>query len=161
MIPLILQVLKDFRVIGTVIVMILVIKFAKFITTYKKKPRKNIKGKQHLTCKERYGVESYAKSPMYLKKAYNTKKKNKSFNTSNGAAPDSSDWLIYENAGGIAFVPKSAPTDAKTRSHYTSTTTDTADAGKSTCGVYYKAVSGNDNNASAITPVVKVFVKGC
>ena len=46
MIPLILQVLKDFRVIGTVIVMILVIKFAKFITTYKKKPRKNIKGKQ-------------------------------------------------------------------------------------------------------------------
>ena len=31
MIPLILQVLKDFRVIGTVIVMILVIKFAKFI----------------------------------------------------------------------------------------------------------------------------------
>ena len=85
----------------------------------------------------------------------------KYFNTSNGAAPDSSDWLIYENAGGIAFVPKSAPTDAKTRSHYTSATTDTADAGKSTCGVYYKAVSGNDNNASAITPVVKVFVKGC
>lgn len=46
MIPLILQVLKDFRVIGTVIAMILIIKFAKFITTYKKKPRKNIKGKQ-------------------------------------------------------------------------------------------------------------------
>lgn len=40
MIPLILQVLKDFRVIGTVIVMILVIKFAKFITTYKKKAAK-------------------------------------------------------------------------------------------------------------------------
>ena len=36
MIPLILQVLKDFRVIGTVIAMILIIKFAKFITTYKK-----------------------------------------------------------------------------------------------------------------------------
>lgn len=85
----------------------------------------------------------------------------KDFNTSNGAAPDSSDWLIYENAGGIAFVPKSAPTDAKTGSHYTSATTDTADAGKSTCGVYYKAVSGDDNNAPAITPVVKVFVKGC
>ena len=46
MIPLILQVLKDFRVIGTVIAMILIIKFAKFITTYKKKSRKNIKGKQ-------------------------------------------------------------------------------------------------------------------
>ena len=46
MIPLILQVLKDFRVIGTAIAMILIIKFAKFITTYKKKPRKNIKGKQ-------------------------------------------------------------------------------------------------------------------
>lgn len=51
---------------------------------------KNIKGKQHLTCKERYGVESYAKSPMYLKKAYNTKKKNKSFNTS------SKEELLYE-----------------------------------------------------------------
>ena len=83
------------------------------------------------------------------------------FNTADGSAPDSSDWLIYENDGGIAFVPKSAPTDAKKGSHYTSATTDTADAGKSTCGVYYKAVSGNDNNAPAITPVVKVFVKGC
>ena len=59
------------------------------------------------------------------------------FETDKGSAPDSSDWLILENDGGIAFVPKSAPTDAKTRSHYTSTTTDTAEAGKSTCGVYY------------------------
>ena len=41
----ILGVLKDFRVIGTVIVMILVIEFAKFITTYKKKPPKP-KGKK-------------------------------------------------------------------------------------------------------------------
>lgn len=39
-IPLILGVLKDFRVIGTVIVMILVIEFAKFVTTYRKKPSK-------------------------------------------------------------------------------------------------------------------------
>lgn len=39
-IPLILGVLKDFRVIGTVIVMILVIEFAKFVTTYRKKPPK-------------------------------------------------------------------------------------------------------------------------
>ena len=38
--PVILGVLKDFRVIGTVIVMILVIEFAKFVTTYKKKPPK-------------------------------------------------------------------------------------------------------------------------
>ena len=38
--PVIFGVLKDFRVIGTVIVMILVIEFAKFITTYKKKPPK-------------------------------------------------------------------------------------------------------------------------
>ena len=37
-IPVILGVLKDFRVIGTVIVMILVIEFAKFVTTYRKKP---------------------------------------------------------------------------------------------------------------------------
>ena len=38
--PVIFGVLKDFRVIGTVIVMILVIEFAKFVTTYKKKPPK-------------------------------------------------------------------------------------------------------------------------
>ena len=41
----ILGVLKDFRVIGTLIVMILVIEFAKFVTTYKKKPAKP-KGKK-------------------------------------------------------------------------------------------------------------------
>ena len=39
----ILQVLKDIRVIGTVIVMILVISFSKFITTYKNKPNKKNK----------------------------------------------------------------------------------------------------------------------
>jgi len=44
-IPLILSVLKDFRVIGTVIVMLFVIKFAKFVTTYRKKPPK-AKGKK-------------------------------------------------------------------------------------------------------------------
>ena len=41
----ILGVLKDFRVIGTVIVMILVIEFAKYVTSYKKKPPKPKKGK--------------------------------------------------------------------------------------------------------------------
>lgn len=44
-IPVILGVLKDFRVLGTVIVMILVIEFAKYVTTYKKKPPKP-KGKK-------------------------------------------------------------------------------------------------------------------
>ena len=44
-IPVILGVLKDFRVIGTVIVMILVIQFAKYVTTYRKKPPKPKKGK--------------------------------------------------------------------------------------------------------------------
>ena len=38
-------VLKDFRVIGTLIVMIIVIEFAKFVTTYQKKPPKP-KGKK-------------------------------------------------------------------------------------------------------------------
>ena len=38
-------VLKDFRVIGTLIFMILVIEFAKFVTTYQKKPAKP-KGKK-------------------------------------------------------------------------------------------------------------------
>ena len=44
-ISVILGVLKDFRVIGTVIAMIVVIEFAKFVTTYKKKPPKP-KGKK-------------------------------------------------------------------------------------------------------------------
>ena len=43
--PIIFGVLKDFRVIGTLIVMIIVIEFAKFVTTYKKKPPKP-KGKK-------------------------------------------------------------------------------------------------------------------
>ena len=43
--PVIFGVLKDFRVIGTVIVMILVIEFAKYVTSYKKKPPKP-KGKR-------------------------------------------------------------------------------------------------------------------
>ncbi len=43
--PVIFGVLKDFRVIGTVIVMIIVIEFAKFVTTYKKRPPKPKKGK--------------------------------------------------------------------------------------------------------------------
>ena len=43
--PVILDVLKDIRVIGTVIVMLLVIEFAKYVTTYKKKPPKP-KGKK-------------------------------------------------------------------------------------------------------------------
>ena len=43
--PVIFGVLKDFRVIGTVIVMIIVIEFAKFVTSYKKKPPKPKKGK--------------------------------------------------------------------------------------------------------------------
>ena len=37
-IPVIFGVLKDFRVIGTVLVMIIVIEFAKYVTNYKKKP---------------------------------------------------------------------------------------------------------------------------
>ena len=43
--PVIFGVLKDFRVIGTVIVMILVTEFAKYVTTYKKKPPKPKKAK--------------------------------------------------------------------------------------------------------------------
>ena len=45
LIPVIIGVLKDFRVIGTVIAMILVIEFAKCVTTYRKKPPKK-KGKK-------------------------------------------------------------------------------------------------------------------
>ena len=66
------------------------------------------------------------------------------------------DWVVARNADGIAFIPSSAPNDAKTASHYTSTATDTAETSKSTCGVYYKALDGDTS-----TPTVKVFVKGC
>jgi len=39
-------VLKDLRVIGTVLVCLLVIEFAKYVTTYRKKPPKPKKGKK-------------------------------------------------------------------------------------------------------------------
>lgn len=76
-------------------------------------------------------------------------------------ATNTSDWIVLENDGGMVFIPKSAPNDAKAKSHYTTAATDSADSGKSTCGVYYKAVNGTNNNGTAITPIVKVFVKGC
>lgn len=44
-IPIILGVIKDFRVIGTVVAMIIVIEFAKYVTTYRKKPPKPKKSK--------------------------------------------------------------------------------------------------------------------
>ena len=62
------------------------------------------------------------------------------------------DWIILSNDDGYAFVPKSAPTNAKTATNYTSNATDN----EKTCGVYYKAAD-DDNSA----PTVKVFVKGC
>lgn len=38
--PIILGVLKDFKVIGTVVVMLLVVAFAKYVINYTKKPKK-------------------------------------------------------------------------------------------------------------------------
>lgn len=65
---------------------------------------------------------------------------------------NTADWIVVENGDGIAFIPKSAPTNAKTATNYTSNATDN----EKTCGVYYRAA---DNDKSA--PTVKVFVKGC
>lgn len=48
-IPIILGVIKDFRVIGTVVAMIIVIEFAKYVTTYRKKPPKPKKKKNAAT----------------------------------------------------------------------------------------------------------------
>lgn len=63
------------------------------------------------------------------------------------------DWIILSNDGGYAFVPKSAPTSAKTdKTKYSFSQDDST----STCGVFYKATD-TDNSA----PTVKVFVKGC
>ena len=61
------------------------------------------------------------------------------------------DWIILSNEGGYAFVPKSAPSNAKNASHYGEDKPDN----EGTCGVYYKAA--DDKSA----PTVKVFVKGC
>lgn len=65
---------------------------------------------------------------------------------------NTADWIVVENGDGIAFIPKSAPTNAKTATNYTSNATDN----EKTCGVYYRAA---DDDKSA--PTVKVFVKGC
>ena len=43
---------------------------------------KEIKDKIKQTCLERYGTDNYSKTSQFLEKAYNTKKKNHSFNTS-------------------------------------------------------------------------------
>lgn len=45
LIPVILKVIIDIRVIATVIVMLFVIEFAKFVTTYKKRPPRPKKAK--------------------------------------------------------------------------------------------------------------------
>ena len=45
-----LKVLRDFRVIGTVVVMLLIIEFAKYVATYRKKPSK-AKGKKSKSAK--------------------------------------------------------------------------------------------------------------
>ena len=65
---------------------------------------------------------------------------------------NTADWIVVENGDGIAFIPKSAPTNAKTATNYTSNATDN----EKTCGVYYRAA-----DADKSAPTVKVFVKGC
>ena len=65
------------------------------------------------------------------------------------------DWIVYTTTDkGYAFVPKSAPTGAKTNTSYGADTSKFADS-TSTCGVFYKATDDDK------TPVVRVFVKGC
>ena len=64
------------------------------------------------------------------------------------------DWIVLTNDDGYAFVPKSAPTGAKTNTSYGADTSKFADS-TSTCGVFYKATDDDK------TPVVRVFVKGC
>ena len=71
-----------------------------------------------------------------------------------GSAPDSSDWIIYDTGKwDMAFVPKSAPSNAKNASHYGEDKPDN----EGTCGVYYRGV----NEKETKTPMVKVFTKGC
>ena len=69
--------------------------------------------------------------------------------------------------GGLVFVPKSAPADAKKASHYGKDKKDSAESGKSTCGVYYRSGTIHElgENVSGrfteTTPIIKVFTKGC
>ena len=82
-----------------------------------------------------------------------------------GKAPDSSDWIVYDNendktknknggqekAYSMTFVPKSAPASAKHNNY----TKDTDANDKNACGVYYRG--SNEKK----TPVIRVFTKGC
>ena len=82
-----------------------------------------------------------------------------------GKAPDSSDWIVYDNendktknknggqekAYSMTFVPKSAPASAKHNNY----TKDTDANDKNACGVYYR---GNNFDK---TPLIKIFTKGC
>lgn len=84
------------------------------------------------------------------------------------------DWIVYRVdstggtvLGGLVFVPKSAPADAKKASHYGKDKKDSAESGKSTCGVYYRSGTIHElgENVSGrfteTTPIIKVFTKGC
>ena len=67
------------------------------------------------------------------------------------ASKNTADWLVLPTTDkAFVFIPKSAPTSAKTATNYENAQAD----GTNTCGVYYKA---DDKNP----PTVKVYVKGC
>jgi hypothetical protein len=91
----------------------------------------------------------------------------------NGETPaNKTDWIVYrvDKSGDVTksliFVPKSAPADAKNRSHYRAGKKDSAESGKSTCGVYYRSGTihelGNvPGRFTETAPIIKVCTKGC
>ena len=65
--------------------------------------------------------------------------------------------------GGLVFVPKSAPADAKKASHYGKDKKDSAESGKSTCGVYYRSGTIHElgENVSGRFTETTPITKGC
>ncbi|MDY3145061.1 MAG: type II secretion system protein [Succinivibrionaceae bacterium] len=83
-------------------------------------------------------------------------------------ASNKSDWILHSTAdGGIMFIPKSAPAEARKLDIYDSARTQDISKG---CGVYYKTGNGANETISAHlqqasgysqTPIIRTFLKGC
>ena len=83
-------------------------------------------------------------------------------------ASNKSDWILHSTAdGGIMFIPKSAPAEARKLDIYDNARTSDVSKG---CGVYYKTGNGANETISyhlqktsgySQTPIIRTFLKGC
>lgn len=77
---------------------------------YTEEEKENFKKKLEKTCLKKYGKTSFAKTPEYLEKRYNTHRKNKSFKSS---APEQNYKLYLENKYGAEDVCYQYSTDPR------------------------------------------------